>query len=182
MNNLAEFDIQLLRPIHHCRIESLDNLLLWLSGSTYYIAAGIMLCLGVAALLRNPQKFRHSFARLIVMLASVTLAVLALKYTILRTRPFEAYTDIVNLSDATSPSFPSGHTVIAFTIAFGFMFSGFNKLHYLPLLVWAAAVAYSRLALGAHFPSDVLTSIAIALVAAFIAGNPRKNPSRNMAE
>ena len=180
MNYLAEFDIQLLRPIHHCRIESLDNLLLWLSGSTYYIAAGIVLCLGVAALLHNPQKLRHSFARVIMMLASVTMVVLSLKYTFLRTRPFEAYSDIVNLSEATSPSFPSGHTAVAFSIALGFMFSGLGKPWYLLMLAWATAVAYSRMALGAHFPSDVLASVAIALIATIIICKPVKKPSRNM--
>lgn len=78
------------------------------------------------------------------------------------------FDDIINITGSNSPSFPSGHTVIAFTMAFGLMFSGIKKLYYLPVVVWAIIVAYSRLALGAHFPTDVLTSITIAFVVALI--------------
>lgn len=98
------------------------------------------------------------------MLFTVTLIAILLKYTVLRTRPFDLYADIINLSGANSPSFPSGHTVIAFTLAFGLLFSNLKWYYCLSVVVWAVIVAYSRLALGAHFPSDVLMSITIAFI------------------
>lgn len=96
------------------------------------------------------------------MLFTVTLIAILLKYTVLRTRPFDIYPDIINLSGANSPSFPSGHTIIAFTLAFGLLFSYLKWYYCLSIVVWAVIVAYSRLALGAHYPSDVMISIIIA--------------------
>lgn len=96
------------------------------------------------------------------MLFTVTLIAILLKYTVLRTRPFDLYPDIINLSGANSPSFPSGHTIIAFTLAFGLLFSYLKWYYCLSIVVWAVIVAYSRLALGAHYPSDVMISLIIA--------------------
>jgi undecaprenyl-diphosphatase len=56
-------------------------------------------------------------------------------------------------------SFPSGHTITAFTIAFsvGFFYPGMLAA----LLVVATIIAVSRIVLGMHFVSDVLIGAAI---------------------
>jgi undecaprenyl-diphosphatase len=98
-----------------------------------------------------------------LFLAASTLS-LILKYSIKRARPFITYPDIEKLSEAGSYSFPSGHTAEAFTIAIGALLLFRKKQFSIPILIWAILVAYSRMTLGVHFPSDIIASIVIALV------------------
>ena len=51
-------------------------------------------------------------------------------------------------------SFPSGHATLAFAVAFVFA-AKYPKFRY-PLFALAALVAFSRIYIGMHFPSDVL--------------------------
>lgn len=59
-------------------------------------------------------------------------------------------------------SFPSGHanTVFALALALGFIWRHLLK----PLLMVAALVALSRIAVGAHYLSDVIAGAAVAMV------------------
>lgn len=86
-----------------------------------------------------------------------------LKNIIQRERPFDALDGLTLLTGRPSGySFPSGHTGIAFAAASIY-------LRYLPrkygmgAMVLAALMGFSRLYLGAHYPSDVI-------VAAFLGG------------
>ena len=54
-------------------------------------------------------------------------------------------------------SFPSGHTVSAFTTALLFTYWCKNKVYGLPLLLIAMLVGYSRMYLSEHFFEDVMT-------------------------
>lgn len=83
-----------------------------------------------------------------------------LKHKTHRPRPFDANQGI---SRCTAPldqfSFPSGHTLHA--VAFSMV-----ALSYYPALAWlllpfTALVAFSRLVLGLHYPSDVLAGVLI---------------------
>jgi undecaprenyl-diphosphatase len=85
----------------------------------------------------------------------------ALKNIITRERPFKVYPDIEKLSEAGSYSFPSGHTLEVFAIAVALSISIPKKKIIIPLFLWASLVAYSRMALGVHYPSDVIAGMII---------------------
>jgi membrane-associated phospholipid phosphatase len=88
-----------------------------------------------------------------------------LKSTVKRPRPFQTYPTIIKRSDAGGYSFPSGHSSLSFCAATTL------ALHYkkwevaVPAFAWAATVAYSRMQLGVHYPTDVLAGIAIGILA-----------------
>lgn len=67
-----------------------------------------------------------------------------------------------------STSFPSGHSASAFAFATG----ACSQLPVIaPLLVpLAGAVAYSRVHVGVHYPSDVIAGAAIGIGSAWVAG------------
>jgi undecaprenyl-diphosphatase len=88
----------------------------------------------------------------------------SLKHIVNRTRPFITDPSIHNLVNVSSASFPSGHTGEVFVLATAITLL-FQKQKWCILVVWiwAFLVAYTRLVLGVHFPSDVLASMIIGL-------------------
>ena len=85
-----------------------------------------------------------------------------LKITVQRERPFTTYPDIIyQKTDVGSYSFPSGHTNFAFATATSLTLA-FPKWYVIvPAYSYAVAVGYSRMYLGVHYPSDVLTGALI---------------------
>lgn len=65
-------------------------------------------------------------------------------------------------------SFPSGHSAFAWLLA-GALLPGAHWVLKVLLLVFALWVSWSRIAVGAHFPADVLGGALIGLFAAWLA-------------
>jgi len=91
-----------------------------------------------------------------------------LKHLVKRPRPF---LDIPALEPLIKRpkgySFPSGHTTLAFAVAF-IAYRILPKRYSIPALCIAALVAFSRLYLGVHYPTDILGSICVGYVAALV--------------
>jgi Membrane-associated phospholipid phosphatase len=92
----------------------------------------------------------------------------ALKYSINSDRPFVTYPDIVKKSKAGSPSFPSGHTSSAFATATSVSLLYPKWYIIAPSYLYAGTVAYSRMDLGVHYPSDVLAGALIGSGCAYL--------------
>ena len=96
-----------------------------------------------------------------ISLAAGAIAyLLILKPIIARPRPFTQNPAAVLLIKPPSDfSFPSGHTACAFS-AVAVLFFRQNRL-WIPAVILAAAIAFSRMYLYVHFPTDVLAGIII---------------------
>jgi undecaprenyl-diphosphatase len=84
-----------------------------------------------------------------------------------RPRPFVAHAGAVDLLTAPNPdpSFPSDHAAVAFAIAIAVLVVS-RKVGAL-FLVAAIAIAASRVALGVHYPSDVLAGALVGAASAW---------------
>ena len=102
-------------------------------------------------------------AQRMLILGSVNfLLYFSLKRTTRRRRPYEQCTGI--LAGLPAPdvySFPSGHTLhaVAFGVLLSALYPGLAPL----LAVFALSVGVSRVALGLHYPSDVLIGAALGI-------------------
>lgn len=104
---------------------------------------------------------------------AVMLALLALIFAIasktlvamfwLRDRPFVAHPELgVDVLGVDPQSFPSGHLLVAMTIVASLYMSGMRKLGAF-LFLLAVLIGLGRIAIGAHYPSDVLAAMLISV-------------------
>ena len=149
-------DIDLLRKINLNRNTSWDQPmeLTSITGHAFGIAAPISIC--AAAWVKKDPKLLEKGVNMSIAFVINTGSTFVLKRVVDRTRPAARYPDIQSFENERNHSFPSGHTSSAFVTATSLSLN-FKKWYVIvPSYAWAAAVGYSRLHLGAHYPSDVL--------------------------
>ena len=83
-----------------------------------------------------------------------------------RPRPFTTHAALTHVLSArtTDPSFPSDHAAAAFAIAFAVF--AFSRRGGALFLAAATLIALLRIALGMHYPSDVVAGMLVGLGAA----------------
>jgi membrane-associated phospholipid phosphatase len=166
-------DIQILRAINSPSTRG-DNFFKFVSNTNNGVIFAVPLTMGIVGLINDDDKlFRN--ACVIVAADAINLGfTYALKYSINRTRPFITYPDIVQKSDGGSPSFPSGHTSGAFATATILSLEYPKWYVIVPSYLWASTVAYSRLDLGVHYPSDVLGAMVVGAGSAYLSYKANK--------
>jgi undecaprenyl-diphosphatase len=113
-------------------------------------------------------------------LASAALALLANQVIATlwsRARPTDAHPGEAHLhfvSPSADPSFPSDHAAAAFAIAFAVLFVSRRAGAW--FLVGAAAIGFSRIVVGLHYPGDVLAGGAVGFVAAWAVDHVARRP------
>lgn len=115
------------------------------------------------------------FARTRRMGAAVLLAMalgfltgnLILKPLVARIRPYELRSVALLIPPLHDSSFPSGHTLASFEASGVLMFM--DKRFGVPALIVACIIAFSRLYLYVHYPTDVAAGIVIGVCFAFVA-------------
>ena len=161
-------DIRLLRSINSGEILNSDKYFRFITNSDTYVIIGAPAILAGAGLIRDDDKMlRNAF---VMAAASIVNAGVtgALKYSINRDRPFVTYPDILKKAKAGSPSFPSEHTSSAFATATSLSLSYPEWYVIVPSFAYAGTVAYSRMHLGVHYPSDVAAGAVIGAGCAYI--------------
>lgn len=119
-----------------------------------------------AVLLAVKRYRRQGLAVGCALVTDLVLCNLILKPLVGRVRPFVVHPVELLVPPPTDASFPSGHTAASFAAVFALKASG-SPLWKLALAV-AVAMAFSRLYLYVHWPSDVLFGALVGAAAGFI--------------
>lgn len=146
---------------------------------TFFAADGQILFVALlAALFLARGRWRSVHARHGVVAAGFS-ALLALAGAQIigtlwdRARPYEAHpgaAHLIGLAPSADPSFPSDHATAAYAIAVAILLRH-RKAGALSLVL-ATLIAVSRVALGTHYPTDVLGGAALGAAAAFLLWAP----------
>lgn len=83
-----------------------------------------------------------------------------------RPRPYETHPQVYHLSHSHDPSFPSDHASAAFGIAFGIYFVDRRVGRF--FIAVATLIAAGRVLVGAHYLTDVVASLIISVIAAYL--------------
>lgn len=164
-----DIDRQLIEWINNNRITSLDIVFIFLTKCATIVSIAIAILVLLYGFYKKDQLFKIRGWQLVAALAMNSIIVNILKYSINRVRPFVHDPLIHKLSTGGSPSFPSGHTADAFVIVVtvSMLFKDKNGWVFL-VWIWACAIAYSRIALGVHYPSDVLGGMLVGAFNAYL--------------
>jgi len=161
-------DIRILRSINSPAALPSDNFFRFVSNSDAFVVAGVPVVMAVTGLINKDKGlFRNACVTAVASALNEGITD-ALKYSINRDRPFVTYPDITKKSKAGSPSFPSGHTSSAFATATSVILSYPKWYIIVPSYLYAGTVAYSRMDLGVHYPSDVLAGALIGSGCAYL--------------
>ena len=139
--------------------------------------AGIFWILCSVALICIPKFRKIGLSMGISLLIGLLVCNVTLKPLVGRIRPYDYQMihfqrEITLLVDGLHDfSFPSGHTIASFEAATALLLG--NKKLGIPAMILAVLIAFSRLYLYVHYPTDVLTSIVlgigIAILGTFLA-------------
>ena len=161
---LQNFDQAVLGMVQSLRCGFLDSFVIYLS---YVTTSGIIwVVLGVMMLF-----IRKTRSTGIILLSSLALVFLTgdlfLKHVINRARPFSVNPDIVLLTKTPSgASFPSTHSCLA--AASTVVLFAKNKILGFVALALTVCIAFSRLYLYVHYPTDVLAGLLLGILCAFL--------------
>ncbi|MDD4923169.1 MAG: phosphatase PAP2 family protein [Bacteroidales bacterium] len=167
-SNCQNLDINILREINLNRNRSLDGTFLAITHSEPVLSAGIPVGMLGIGLLKGDSILVHKALLIGASVVTSTIITTVIKSSVNRPRPFTTYPDIEKLTDGGSPSFPSGHTSGAFSLATSLSLEYPKWYIVVPSYTWASAVAYSRMDLGVHYPSDILIGAAVGTGSAWL--------------
>lgn len=126
--------------------------------------------IALSLLLVIPQRTRKAgIAAVLAMAIGALITNVTLKNLVARTRPYEVIEGLRLLIEKPHDySFPSGHTSASFAAAMVYYRMGPRKWG-IPAVILASLIAFSRLYVGVHYPSDVLGGLLIGVFAAWAA-------------
>ena len=156
--------------LQNLHTEWLDAFMLFVTklgnGGMIWILTGVI-CLFFAAYRKSGVQI------LLALLFSLLIVNVLLKNTVCRERPCWIDPGVrLLLSVPEDYSFPSGHASASFAAATS-LFCGHKKLG-AAALVLAVLIAFSRMYLFVHFPTDILAGMVIGVCCALAAGKVLK--------
>jgi membrane-associated phospholipid phosphatase len=166
-NGQAAWDLNLLAKINGGPEKS-DRFWEAYTNSITYVTVGTPVMFGAVGVLKKDDDIRRQFVGMAGGLALNGFITITMKYGIARPRPFAAHGDLIyKKTHAGSSSFPSGHTSSAFQWATSCVLAKPKWYVAVPAYMYACGIAYSRMHLGVHYPTDILGGAFVGATSAF---------------
>ena len=160
------WDINTVRKVNGWKTHDFSKVM---SESVPLLPVGVPAAMGIYALIKKDQPLLKDAVYIGTSVIEALGVTYALKYSIDRLRPYEKYPGMVRpIEPPSSPSFPSGHTAAAFSLATSLSITYPKWYVIAPSALWACGVGYARINQGVHYPSDVLTGAVIGTGCAFL--------------
>jgi membrane-associated phospholipid phosphatase len=164
-------DFRILHSINSPQVLPSDGFYRFISNSDMYVITGVPVTMAIIGLADGDNKLLRN-AGVIATGTIINLGITAgLKYLVKRKRPFVTYKGIIiNKSDSPclDPSFPSGHSSTSFMLATSLSLQYPKWYVIVPSYLYAGTVAYSRMDLGVHYPTDVFAGALIGSGSAYL--------------
>lgn len=162
---MNEFELKILDFIQeHLRCTVLDKVLPII---TKLGDAGIFWIVVAIVLLFFKKTRKTGIMIGVALLSGLIIGNLTLKPLVARIRPYDMPGVEIDLliERLSDKSFPSGHTLASFEAATVLLIN--DKRFGIPAIVLASVIAFSRLYLYVHYPTDVLGGIVLGVLIAF---------------
>lgn len=160
---LQQLDSSILLAIQAMRLNCLTPIMVFVS--TIGNAGLIWILLGII-LTAIPKTRKLGILALASLLGCFLINNILLKNLVARPRPYTQLPDLSLLVPYPKDySFPSGHTCSSFAVA-GSLWQSEKTWNIIriPAIVLAIMISFSRLYVGAHYPSDVVVGAIIGLI------------------
>lgn len=126
--------------------------------------SGMIWVLASIIMLFFPKTRRIGVLSLIALLLSLLIVNFTLKNLFARNRPYDLLEGLqVLIHKPSDYSFPSGHTSSSFCAAIT-MYLSLPKKYGIVILILASLIAFSRLYLGVHYPTDIIGGVCIGII------------------
>lgn len=166
--SLMELDSNILFYVQdNLRSEVLNNVVVWF---TSLGNAGLIWVLLIAAFILYKGTRKEGFGCAISLLLCFIVVNLFLKNAVARVRPYDALEQIRCLvAPQADYSFPSGHTAIAFAASVP-VFIISNKKLGIVMIIFSILMAFSRIYVCVHYPTDVIGGAVIGILCGVVTG------------
>ncbi|MDD7114847.1 MAG: phosphatase PAP2 family protein [Lachnospiraceae bacterium] len=161
----------------HFRMESLNGFWKGIThlgdgGIFWIVLTVLMIVFGLLLQKRIPTFLtirKAGVASALSMMIGALVTNVWLKKWVARIRPYDAVAEIVPLiGRQVDYSFPSGHTCASFACAL-VLYRILPKPYGVPAVILATLIAFSRMYVGVHYPTDILGGFLVALVSSSLA-------------
>lgn len=156
-------EIDILNILQTLRNPFLD----WLMPVISHMGNGVLYIVLAVVLLCFKKTRRIGVVLTLALILEYTIVSFLLKPAVARPRPYTVNTLIQLLIEEPKDwSFPSGHTSAAFTMIFALYFM--KNRWWIPMAIFGVLVAFSRMYLYVHYPTDIFFGACIGILSAYI--------------
>lgn len=156
------WDVRTLRKVNGWSGEPTRSYFRTVSRTAPYLSVGVPVAMAAWAWAKGNDGLLSDAVYVGSSVAGALTLSYGMKHLVGRERPYDRYPELIHArSRESSPSFPSGHTAMAFSLATSLSIKYPKWYVIAPSALWACSVGLSRLNEGVHYPTDVLAGAAL---------------------